>query len=111
MMYGSDLGTLNIYNQPVSGALGQPIWTISGDLGRGQTWLKGQVDLNSNSSFNVSFILGISGGKELFQYLMLFGYGIRASKMLSAANTSSSLDTNTVGLSETEQFVRLDRLR
>ena len=56
MMYGQELGTLNIYNQPVSGALGQPIWSISGDHGAGSTWFKGQVDLNITSNFNVRIL-------------------------------------------------------
>ena len=52
-MYGSSLGTLNIY-QKVGNSIGKPIWSISGDQGQKRTWLKGQVTLNSNVSFNVS---------------------------------------------------------
>ena len=52
MMYGSSLGTLNIY-QKVGNSLGSSIWSISGDQGRQRTWLKGRVTLNSTSQFNV----------------------------------------------------------
>ncbi|KAJ7380810.1 hypothetical protein OS493_007192 [Desmophyllum pertusum] len=53
MMYGSSLGTLNVY-QKVGSNLGSAIWNISGDQGRQRTWLKGQVTLNSTSQFSVS---------------------------------------------------------
>ena len=53
MMYGSDLGTLNVY-QKVGNSLGSAIWTISGDQGRRRTWLKGRVTVNSTTQFNVS---------------------------------------------------------
>lgn len=53
MMYGSSLGTLNVY-QKVGNNLGSAIWSISGDQGRQRTWLKGQVTLNSTSQFSVS---------------------------------------------------------
>ena len=53
MMYGASLGTLNVY-QKVGASLGKAIWSISGDQGRGRTWLKGQVTLNSTTQFNVS---------------------------------------------------------
>ena len=53
MMYGASLGTLNVY-QKVGASLGKAIWSISGDQGRGRTWLRGQVTLNSTTQFNVS---------------------------------------------------------
>lgn len=53
MMYGSSLGTLNVY-QTAGNSLGSAIWSISGDQGRQRTWLKGQVTLNSTTSFSVS---------------------------------------------------------
>lgn len=53
MMYGSSLGTLNVY-QKIGNNIGSAIWSISGDQGRKRTWLKGQVTLNSTTSFSVS---------------------------------------------------------
>lgn len=53
MMYGSSLGTLNVY-QKTGNNIGSAIWSISGDQGRQRTWLKGQVTLNSTTPFDVS---------------------------------------------------------
>lgn len=53
MMYGSSLGTLNVY-QKTGNNIGSAIWSISGDQGRRRTWLKGQVTLNSTTQFSVS---------------------------------------------------------
>lgn len=53
MMYGSTLGTLNLYKK-VGSNLGSPIWSISGDQGLRRTWLKGQVTVNSSMQFSVS---------------------------------------------------------
>lgn len=52
MMYGRDLGTLNVY-QKVGNTLGKPIFTRSGDAGKQRTWLKGQATLNSTVDFMV----------------------------------------------------------
>ncbi|CAH3118157.1 unnamed protein product [Pocillopora meandrina] len=54
MMYGSSLGTLNVY-QKVGNNLGNAIWTVSGDQGVQRTWLKGRVTLNSTAQFTVVF--------------------------------------------------------
>ena len=53
MMYGSSLGTLNVYKK-VGSSLGNAIWTVSGDQGLRRTWLKGQVTLTSTVQFSVS---------------------------------------------------------
>ncbi len=53
MMYGSSLGTLNVY-QKVGNNLGSAIWSISGDQGLQRTWLRGRVTLNSTTQFSVS---------------------------------------------------------
>lgn len=53
MMYGSSLGTLNVY-QKVGSSLGNVLWSISGDQGLQRTWLKGQVTFNSTGTFSVS---------------------------------------------------------
>ena len=55
MMYGSSLGTLNVY-QKVGSSLGNALWSISGDQGLQRTWLKGQVTFNSTGTFSVSAI-------------------------------------------------------
>lgn len=52
MMYGRDLGTLNVY-QKVGSVLGSPIFTKRGDAGQGRTWFKGQATLNSTVDFMV----------------------------------------------------------
>ncbi|KAK3721861.1 hypothetical protein QZH41_011497 [Actinostola sp. cb2023] len=57
MMYGRDLGTLNVY-QKVGSSLGKAIFTKSGDAGLSRTWLKGRATLNSTVDFMVSFIIG-----------------------------------------------------
>lgn len=56
MMYGSSLGTLNVY-QKVGNSLGNAIWTVSGDQGVQRTWLKGRVTLNSTAQFTVSLVI------------------------------------------------------
>lgn len=56
MMYGSSLGTLNVY-QKVGNSLGSAIWTVSGDQGVQRTWLKGRVTLNSTAQFTVSLVI------------------------------------------------------
>lgn len=53
MMYGSSLGTLNVY-QKVGSSLGNAIWSVSGDQGLRRTWLKGQITLKSTAQFSVS---------------------------------------------------------
>lgn len=56
MMYGSSLGTLNVY-QKVGNSLGNTIWTVTGDQGVQRTWLKGRVTLNSTAQFTVSLVI------------------------------------------------------
>ncbi|EDO47787.1 predicted protein [Nematostella vectensis] len=55
MMYGRELGDLNVYLKPDGGALGAPIFNTSGDAGLGRTWLKAQVTLNSTVDFSACF--------------------------------------------------------
>ena len=50
-MYGSGIGTLNIYLK-AQNQLGPSVWTESGD--HGNQWNKGQATINSNSNFQVS---------------------------------------------------------
>jgi len=49
-MYGSGIGTLNLYKKQQS-QLGPVIWTQSGD--KGQQWNLAQTTLNSNLPFQV----------------------------------------------------------
>ena len=49
-MYGSSIGSLNIYTQSVASAVKQRKWMLQGN--QGNTWRKAEVDINSTSSGN-----------------------------------------------------------
>ncbi|KAL8608892.1 hypothetical protein ACOMHN_065230 [Nucella lapillus] len=53
-MYGSNMGTLNVYAKPTSGsALGAPIWKLSGNQGQG--WQVAQKTIPAGAGYSVVF--------------------------------------------------------
>nr|KAG5689549.1 hypothetical protein BaRGS_022052 [Batillaria attramentaria] len=64
-MYGSGMGTLNVYAASSPNSLGQPIWTLSGN--QGNKWFKTQVRLPSQSGVKVVFegIVGSSYASDI----------------------------------------------
>lgn len=53
-MYGRNIGTLNIYQKTGSTLPINAVWSKS--LNQGNTWIKGQVTIQSPQAFNVSFL-------------------------------------------------------
>lgn len=53
-MYGSSIGSLNIYVKTGTAYPGRQMWTRSGN--QGNQWLIGQVSITTSSGFNVSVV-------------------------------------------------------
>ncbi|XP_014680989.1 PREDICTED: MAM and LDL-receptor class A domain-containing protein 1-like [Priapulus caudatus] len=63
-MYGDHVDTLNVYLKQ-SAALGQPVWTMSGN--QGDTWFHGMVDVKTPITYHVVFegVVGASSKGDI----------------------------------------------
>ena len=54
-MYGSHIGTLNIYTRTSTTGVMNRVWTLSGD--QGDQWIRGNATINVNQNFQVKNVL------------------------------------------------------
>lgn len=54
-MYGSHIGTLNIYTRTSTTGAMNRVWTLSGD--QGDQWIRGNATINVNQNFQVKNVL------------------------------------------------------